>query len=79
MNIFRTIYFRLTGSKDVVEAVRRDHERRLLVRRTAARLWNDAGHRYGSAGLIHSFMVAHPETRANFERLAEIELGKSLP
>ncbi len=47
-------------------------DRDMAVRKLAARLWlDDGGHMpYRNGGVIHEFMVQHPDTRMNYERLA---------
>lgn len=54
----------------------RDLDRMIEVRKKAAWMWvKDGGHMpYQNGGLIHEFMVQHPDTRKKYERFAEKEI-----
>lgn len=55
----------------------RDMHRMMEIRREAARMWlKEGGHMpYQNGGVIHEFMVQHPDTRIEYETRAAIALG----
>jgi hypothetical protein len=73
MSGLEVFWLRVTGRGALAAEMERSHERMMSVRRTAADLWLKAGGHipYSNGGLIHEFMVTHPDTRRKFERIAE--------